>query len=71
MEDEEDKFEKKNKEVENRSIISGGGCYSDGNDKDMEELDKVVEFGKLVSLQPTRFLDVVTWFFVFTDIFLI
>ncbi len=30
----------------------------DSIDEDMEDLDKAVEFGKLVSLQPTRFLDV-------------
>ena len=75
--DEEDEFEEENREVENKSGISIGTWYENDNDKDVEELDKAVEFDKLVSLQPTQFLDVVTWyttgvwFFFFTDIFLI
>ena len=58
--DKEDEVEEENRDVENRSGISGGAWYEDGNDEDVEELDKAVEFGKLVSLQSTQFLDVVT-----------
>lgn len=58
--DEEDESGEENRDVENRSAIRGGAWYEDGNDEDVEELDKAVEFGKLVSLHPTRFLDVVT-----------
>ncbi len=48
--DEEDEVEEENREVKNWSSISGGPWYEDGNDKDLEELDKAVEFDKLVSL---------------------
>ena len=58
-------------EFENRSVISWSSWYKNGNDEDVEKLDKAVEFDKLVSLQPTRFLNVVTWYVFFTDIFLI
>ncbi len=51
--DEEDEVEEKNREVESRSGINGDTWYKDGNDEDLEELDKAVEFGKLVSLHPT------------------
>lgn len=57
--DKEDKSGKENRDIENRSIIRGDAWYEDGNDKDVKELDKAVEFGKLVFLYPTQFLDVV------------
>lgn len=43
-----------------RSIISGGSWYKDGNDEDVQELDKAVELTKIISLKPPGFLDIVT-----------
>ena len=48
IKDKKDEVEEENRDVENRLGISGGTWYKDNNNKDMEELDKVIKFGKLV-----------------------
>ena len=41
-------------------MIAGGNWYEDGNDEDVQELDKSVELTKIISLKTPGFLDVVT-----------
>lgn len=49
-----------NKDTNNRPDLGGGSWYEDGNDKDVQELDKAVELTKILSLKPLGFLDIVT-----------
>lgn len=43
-----------------RPVIAGGNWYEDGNDEDLQKLDKAVELTKIISLKAPGFLDVVT-----------
>ena len=43
-----------------RPVIAGGNWYEDSNDEDIQELDKVVELTKIITLKAPGFLDIVT-----------
>lgn len=41
-------------------VIAEGTWYEDGKDKDVPEIDKVVELTKIISLKTPGFLNIIT-----------